>query len=195
MWGVTDTDSTMGQGLSFTSCQSKPIQVPTLGASVPLGASKPFQESMKTMTEAETTRNQRSIIKAFLKADAPRSPQAWSAVPEKGFQVAPVTKGEFPMQGRIKSLFPSSICRKKQWVWLYCSCSGEQKGVVFFFLLLHWILFIFCLLQSTRAARRQGERHMASEALLLSPCHPSCLPAGCTHRNRWPLQVMAPPDW
>lgn len=81
---------------------------------MPLGASKPFQESMKTMTEAETTRNQRSIIKAFLKADAPRSPQAWSAVPEKGFQVAPVTKGEFPMQGRIKSLFPSSICRKKQ---------------------------------------------------------------------------------
>lgn len=61
---------------------------------------------------------------------------------------------------------------------------------------------LFCLvvfwvppLRSTKTVRRYREQqHMGAEALLPNPCHPSCLPAGCTHRNRWSLQVTAPPD-
>lgn len=65
------------------------------------------------------------------------------------------------------------------------------------FFLLGWFLvcLVFSPLQSTKAARRHGEQqHIGAEALLPGPHHSSCLPAGCTPRNRWSLQVMAPPD-
>lgn len=82
------------------------------------------------MTEALTTRNQRYVIRQSPSEAGcfqvhPPGPHKHGLLHQQkamqlleensaACQVAPVTKGEFPMQGGIKMLFPASICREKQ---------------------------------------------------------------------------------